>query len=564
MGCDECKGDKKCNVTKKELQEAKNLPDKMDYLEVIGGRNVCVTCKHTIGAHNNSESSVIDASINLVPIEFIKFWKSLFESKVTINNNFLKLKDAFWINNVEKVLVRKAYIDLKKIIFNNNNNNNNNNKSCLILGTPGVGKSIFLRWLISSLVEERGNSIITFRIKFLGLNEDYYCTTSNPNNVTIYKNQVVDYYFSDSSDISNATGTMLTLLVSSDDDRHHKEFLKSCQLILCMPVFDFDEISSLAPATMTKEEIQFRYDVVGGIARKFYGAGTGNSREVTMMKFVEEKLDWFFCNHPVTKLSNWDDDIKVWALNTITTSILAARNEKKAKLVFSSLFKFISVDKLYLKSEIVWTSVFLKMVAGSIILEKENTVLEQLRNVLEATGEGTLFEYVAHQNLSSSVEDAYPVIDLDDQQQQQQQQTITVPIHVKRVVLIRTISDIRLLKKGDYGLPTTSNFPLIDAIIDNVLIQFTVSSSHKGATDKLDDILVEMENNKNFVLSTTSSKKVKKSKPIMLFVVPEGKVCTFNKVSSLKNIKQCLTTDDLNALRNSQSSSRSAFKRIKI
>jgi hypothetical protein len=53
----------------------------------------------------------------------------------------------------------------------------------------------------------------------------------------------------------------------------------------------------------------------------------------------------------------------------------------------------------------------------------------------------------------------------------------------KPVLHLRNIDDIGFLLPGKYGLPITSNFPLVDAIIQpNMLLQMTVSAQkHRGA-----------------------------------------------------------------------------------
>ena len=80
------------------------------------------------------------------------FWKAICSTNGIIHkkvndSKFLSLVgDAKWLNNVSKLYVRKCYIDLRNLL------SNINIKSALLLGTPGIWKSLFLRWLISQLV----------------------------------------------------------------------------------------------------------------------------------------------------------------------------------------------------------------------------------------------------------------------------------------------------------------------------------------------------------------------------------------------------------------------------
>jgi hypothetical protein len=72
---------------------------------------------------------------------------------------------------------------------------------------------------------------------------------------------------------------------------------------------------------------------------------------------------------------------------------------------------------------------------------------------------------------------------------------------IKRVVRIRTVSDIELLEDGDYGLPTVSNFPFVDAVMKpHYLFQDTLA--------RVPDILAALKKKK-----TTGSGSVVWSKP---------------------------------------------------
>ena len=105
------------------------------------------------------------------------FWKAICSTNGIIHkkvndSKFLSLVgDAKWLNNVSKLYVRKCYIDLSDLFLNINI------KSGLLLGTPGIGKSLFLRWFISQLVSQRSKRLCirvtrrTTKNNFI----DYWC-----------------------------------------------------------------------------------------------------------------------------------------------------------------------------------------------------------------------------------------------------------------------------------------------------------------------------------------------------------------------------------------------------
>ena len=84
--------------------------------------------------------------------EFVIFWKAICADNGIITGSigdktYLRLiGDAKWLKNVSQLYVRKCYSDLDKIITDNIDV-----KSMLLLGTTGIGKSLFLRWLISQI-----------------------------------------------------------------------------------------------------------------------------------------------------------------------------------------------------------------------------------------------------------------------------------------------------------------------------------------------------------------------------------------------------------------------------
>jgi hypothetical protein len=104
----------------------------------------------------------------------------------------------------------------------------------------------------------------------------------------------------------------------------------------------------------------------------------------------------------------------------------------------------------------------------------------------------------------------------------------------KPVLHLRNIDDIGFLLPGKYGRSITSNFPLVDVIIQpNMLLQMPVSAQkHRGtAVGKLSTIrdqLLEKD----------------RSKHMMIFVVPRKSLKTFQYQEDLDDISQYLLCPD--------------------
>jgi hypothetical protein len=67
---------------------------------------------------------------------------------------------------------------------------------------------------------------------------------------------------------------------------------------------------------------------------------------------------------------------------------------------------------------------------------------------------------------------------------------------IKRVVRIRSVSDIESLEEGDYGLPTVSNFPFLDAVVKpSYLFQDTIAKDRHPSIAKVPEILKALKKN---------------------------------------------------------------------
>jgi len=94
-----------------------------------------------------------------------------------------------------------------------------------------------------------------------------------------------------------------------------------------------------------------------------------------------------------------------------------------------------------------------------------------------------------------------------------------------RLQKFHKISDIGLLDNGCYGMPYTSNFPIIDAVIlPDILLQYCTGMNHKGAFNSLESIRDQLH-----------EKNRKKHK--MIFINDHKK---FGKQDKLGDIKQYL------------------------
>lgn len=256
-------------------------------------------------------------------------------------------------------------------------------------------------------------------------------------------------------------------------------------LIVFMPLFSFVESVQLEKVEISASHLAsctLKYDVVGGSARNFVKTGVGRT-DRKLKEFVGSLYDDFF---PADAARVY---VREWAISIIVEALVSVTDERYAILVFKSLFRHRrSVDNLYKAVETNWASPFLAFVAGAIAEMRDGGFLNHLKSILKGTEEGYVLEYYhGHRFLRGAVidDEPYPVIDLSTSKE------TAIKLSVKRLVLLRTVEDVGKLKIGDCGIPTTTNFPLVDAVVKgatvnkkrvDLLINFTVGTKHDGSS----------------------------------------------------------------------------------
>lgn len=104
---------------------------------------------------------------------------------------------------------------------------------------------------------------------------------------------------------------------------------------------------------------------------------------------------------------------------------------------------------------------FMRHLDGYIGDSSKKDALHRLKEAIGPAGMGYVHEHDAHQFRLANLGKA-PGITLWSLEGEPAR-TLCLPI--RRVVRIRTVDDIERLEEGDYGLPTVSNFPFLDAVM---------------------------------------------------------------------------------------------------
>lgn len=173
-------------------------------------------------------------------------------------------------------------------------------KTALILGPKGIGKTMFLNYLIVRIVEkvrsQNGleSSSITYVHKPIDTTECVRFTSQG----CAFDSSNADYFLSDSVDIADGTlGESLLLEVACENQTNCKKFLDRLTEMngqrITMGVWSLDELRQVTPETWIDGEVDFLYKVFGGRVRNVLG---GNLHATSVDDVIESTALWFFGN----------------------------------------------------------------------------------------------------------------------------------------------------------------------------------------------------------------------------------------------------------------------------
>lgn len=267
---------------------------------------------------------------------------------------------------------------------------------------------------------------------------------------------------------------------------------------------------------VNKEEAQFRYAIFGGSARNFENFWTGDHLSNAL---VSGAMAWFF------------DSEKKYFANAYNSAIsIITEQLNKSGLEDHNVVNSLMIHQQ--DGEALWASKFMEILGSIILDKKETTMYNAIKNLIGNSGFGQVFENIAHMKLTSS-KASYSVKPLH---KKGARNVSSDPIQFQfpsTVVRLRSVDDVHNLRNDTYGLPVTSNFPLVDAIVQpNILLQMTVSEErHKGAVDQLPRLREQLS-------------EQDQTKHRMIFVVPQKNLQKFKHQENLSNIPQFIMCPD--------------------
>ena len=263
----------------------------------------------------------------------------------------------------------------------------------LILGPKGIGKTMFLNYLIVRIVEKErlAGTLDTLSIAYLfnssstasSAGEVVRFTAQGVSSVSGTVGGFADYYLSDSIDVSYAgLGKKLLLEVSSENQGNYKRFndrlLEKNGKRIAMDVWSLEELLHVKRPEWKNGEVEFLYMVFGGRVRHVLG---GDLAAVETMDVIEDTARWYF--GPTVKAAypqSWNR-----ALQSIRLAIADAEGKttNKELAITTSLFWVVcSGAPGGQQRESGFSSTFLKLIAGQMRNLRDSSLWNELNKLI--------------------------------------------------------------------------------------------------------------------------------------------------------------------------------------
>lgn len=205
-----------------------------------------------------------------------EFWNSLSTLKPDKDNiiNFTVRPDDF-PDLAEVLYIRQSYMDLFNIILDHLNKRKNFG-GMAITGTPGIGKSVFLFYIMWRLSQmESTKAVILHRQKdngqiFVFQKNNFWVACDKRDILHLLRNSST-WYLTDSLNPPSGEVKAVTILVASPSRDLYKDFLKYSRTVSIpyyLPVWSLEELNIVSKwYKRSKKDVEERYCLIGGIPR---------------------------------------------------------------------------------------------------------------------------------------------------------------------------------------------------------------------------------------------------------------------------------------------------------
>lgn len=243
----------------------------------------------------------------------------------------------------------------------------------------------------------------------------------------------------------------------------------------------------------------FYYDVFGGSLRNLRSVehmGDSDPYPKGIFDVVQEEMVSFFGGYELAGIpvATWDKTARALAkkLRNPSEGAKSSRRVDPETITRSVIIHWTpSVEDPRAWLDLPATR-FMRHLAGHICATANCDALSRLKTAIGPSGMGWVHEHDAHQFRLTHLRKK-PGISLWSLQNKD---AVKLYQPIKRVVRLRTVKDIERLEEGDYGLPTASNFPFLDAVVKpHYLFQDTIAQGRHPSVAKIPEILKALKKN---------------------------------------------------------------------
>lgn len=325
----------------------------------------------------------------------------------------LQMDDSFWTltettpwddGNVFSMLIRENWVRLREFFLSGEQV-----KAVLLEGKSGRGKTLFSKYFIFHILLEAKRlsasgtdltsipeHLIAPRILHVGENGMIHHLTVNGVEILSSTDcyQQPHYYISDNVDILVGAflGSHLTLAFGDKIREYDKRISEVGGIVAYMQSLSFDEMRQVfIRKGVSEEEIQFKFDVVGGNPRRFANVSESVDPSSEGYAQVEEVVEIMF-----PKASS---HLKQWAINLVSKTLIRAIGGKGTSVTDNcSLFRdYIVLGDCCAGHREVFATTFLGMVASALIAKCDDKLSKvSLSQLLGVYSTDYYFEYTAH------------------------------------------------------------------------------------------------------------------------------------------------------------------------
>jgi hypothetical protein len=419
------------------------------------------------------------------------FWNSLRD--ISKEKGFLhfSVKPEFFPDLMKSLYVRKSYEDLFGIIWGKLNPKDPKRLGRIaITGTPGIGKSMLLIYVLWRLAQmEDTKTVILRRFSDAGrihvFQNDGCWITRTLDDVDKFLSESTTWYLADALLDQPGRRNASTVLVSSPSEKYYSEFFKFIPIppLHYLPIWSLKELKLVGPSYYRNENVvKERFNKVGGIVR--YVLEEDGDLEVKIKSKIEKLLKSKSIKLPSSE-ETWKDDIS------------------------HRLVHFKVDQSCYTKCTLIMASEYVRKMFFEALHERDDEEIRRFISLFKnvpgaASASGILFERRANRLLSAGGE--FLVRSLDDGSEKKVKFPPTMPEE------FTTLS--ACTNPAIYYTPEAENFPCIDSLIPGIgYFQMTISLEHKIPRMEMKTIKSVMKMEKfYFVVPNTNYRNFEKQK----------------------------------------------------